>query len=245
MVRPGETVEIEVSASDPFQEAQPLVTGTDIVWNTAVTLNRTFSRTSGQSITVRLTAVGGTAVITYMQVRARPVQVVRSTKISQRDTASISQHGEKSYPDTAPWVGVHDALAVVSKVVYRYSQRRPIVQLRLSSEDPAHYGQVLSRTVSDRIKIINDEMGLNSDFFVERVDHIISRIWDNKPPVHAVVLGCEKEPDDVPANPFTFDKRGAGFDEGVFDPLSSDQPDEVFIFDHPVQGQFDLGEFGT
>ena len=49
----------------------------------------------------------------------------------------------------------------------------------------------------------------------------------------------------VPDNPFTFDKAGAGFDDGVFDPTGFDDPDAVFIFDHPVQGQFDLGQFGT
>jgi hypothetical protein len=49
----------------------------------------------------------------------------------------------------------------------------------------------------------------------------------------------------VPDNPFTFDVAGAGFDDGVFDPTGADNPENVFIFDHATQGQFDFGRFGT
>jgi hypothetical protein len=31
----------------------------------------------------------------------------------------------------------------------------------------------------------------------------------------------------------------------VFDPTAADDPDAVFIFDHPTQGQFNTGRFGT
>jgi len=63
--------------------------------------------------------------------------------------------------------------------------------------------------------------------------------------VHAVVLSCEKGLVEAETNPFTFNKKGAGFDQGVFDPTGSDKPGNVFIFDDPQQGQFDFGQFGT
>jgi hypothetical protein len=31
----------------------------------------------------------------------------------------------------------------------------------------------------------------------------------------------------------------------VFDPFHADDAGQVFLFDDPVQGQFDFGEFGT
>jgi len=245
VVGPNETISLHISSSEPFTDAQDLIDGTDIVYAAGPVVTATFNRTSGQSIILRITSTGGTAVITYLQVRARPVTVQRTINISQVDSASVGEHGDRSYPDTVPWVNVHDALAVASKIVFRYAQRKPIIQLRVASKDPSHFNQVVTRTVSDRITVQNDEMGLNSDFFVERVTHDIRRIWSDQEPVHSVVLGCEKEPEAVESNPFTFDKRGAGFDEGVFDPLSSDDPASVFTFDDPIRGQFDLGVFAT
>jgi hypothetical protein len=59
-----------------------------------------------------------------------------------------------------------------------------------------------------------------------------------------VVLGCERDLE-APDNVFTFDQRGAGFDQGVFDLAPADNPATVFIFDDPVQGRFDTGIFGT
>ncbi len=64
-------------------------------------------------------------------------------------------------------------------------------------------------------------------------------------PVHYVSFGCEQAGIVVSDNPFTFDKTGAGFDDGVFGGTGSDDPATVFIFDHPTQGQFDVGRFGT
>lgn len=241
----GEGQEIEISTSDPFVDAQTPAFGTDFQSTGGGALNVVLSRTSGQSVKITLLAVGGPILISGMQLRARSIPVRRTVKVFQQDTGSISQHGERSYPDSAPWANVNDSFAIANMILLHYAQRRPTVQIRIVSQDPNHFIQVLRRTVSDRIHIINDEVGLADDFYVERVTHNIVRInQEGKPPVHSVVLGCEKNLS-VTANPFTFDKRGAGFDDGVFDPIQMDDPSTVFIFDHPTQGQFDLGQFGT
>jgi len=59
-----------------------------------------------------------------------------------------------------------------------------------------------------------------------------------------VILGCEKDIVEI-ENCFTFDVVGKGFDQGVFCGQGVDDPDTVFIFDDPQQGQFDFGVFGT
>lgn len=241
----GETLELDVSSSEPFMDAQDIVTDTDAIWNTAIPVTFALSRRSGQSLKLSMTAAGGTAFITYLQVRARAIPVVQTTKVSVRDPASITTHGEKSFPGEAPWVNANDAYAVASTIVYRYARRRPIVQMRITAEDPDHFGQVVGRTISDRITIINGDMALSSDFFVERITQSIRRMWSDKPPIHSAVLGCEKEPAAVTTNPFTFDKAGAGFDDGIFTPLGGDDPGSVFIFDDLVQGRFDFGVFAT
>jgi hypothetical protein len=101
---------------------------------------------------------------------------------------------------------------------------------------------VVQRTISDLITIDNEELGLNSGFYVEKVTHTVGRVNKlGQPPVHSVVLGCEQQAV-VTANPFTFDQRGSGFDQGVFNAISSDDPSTVFVFD---SGQFDINLFGT
>ncbi|WP_086559973.1 hypothetical protein [Streptomyces africanus] len=243
----GQSVQIEVTSSDPFVDAVIPLSGTDITYSAsgAAWVWALLSRRSGASATLTLRAVGGPVTVTAVQLRARPLAVQRTVKVSLTDPGSVTRHGERSYPDSAPWAGPEDAEAIANMILLHYGHRRPTVQLRVTSQDPAHFMQVLQRTVSDRIRIVNEEMGLDSDFFVERVTHTIQRTGQpGRAPVHSVVLGCERDLV-TPSNVFTFDVRGAGFDQGVFDLTVADAPGEVFVFDDPVQGQFDRGRLGT
>lgn len=244
-IQDGETVTVDVEATEPFTDLQTLVAGVDIIWNFAVTLSAMQFRRSGQSVRIMITASGGTATITYMQVRGRSVPVARTTKITVEDSTSIASHGKRSYPSDAPWVNVEDAFAVASVIVAHYAERRPIVEMRITAQDATHLGQILSREISDRITIRNDELGLNADFFIENISHFIQRMYQDRMPVHSAVFGCERVLETSGDNPFTFDKVGAGFDQGTFGVFGVDDPDTVFIFDDPVQGQFDVGLFGT
>lgn len=244
-IQTGQSISIEISTSDPFVEAVTPVAGTDYQTSGAGVLNVSLSRDSGQSATLTLLAVGGPVTVSSLQVRAKAISVQRNIKVTRLDADSISRHGEKAYPDQAPWANANDADAIAGMILLMYARRRPTVDLRITSEDPAHFVQVLSRTVSDRIHITYGEMGLDDDFFVEHVTHTVQRLNQaGKPPVHAVILGCEKDLTGT-SNPFTFDKRGAGFDQGVFDPIQTDKADTVFTFDDPVRGVFDFGQYGT
>lgn len=244
-IQNGQSLTIDISTSDPFVDAILPVTGVDYQVSGAGVLNVALSRDSGQSATLTLLAVGGAVNVSALQLRAKTISVQRNIKVGRVDADSISKHGEKSYPETAPWANKNDADAIAGMILLMYAKRRPTVALRVVSSDPAHYIQVLTRTVSDRIHITFGEMGLDDDFLVESVTHTLQRFnASGRPPVHSVILGCEKDIEGV-ANPFTFDLRGAGFDDGVFDPIQADRPDTVFIFDHPDQGRFDAGKYGT
>jgi hypothetical protein len=238
----GESQTIDISGSDPFINAQDLTLGTDYTVTGAGTVTTTVSRDSGQSVRITLLAIGGSVVISNLQLRGRAIPVRRTIKVSQTDAASITSHGERSYPDSAPWSNVQDAYAIATMILLHYAHRRPTVSLRLAASDPEHYQQILSRMISDRIHIVNAEMGINDDFFVETITHKIDRMnQTGKPPLHSVVLGCEKQLT-LNTNPFRFDVRGSGFDQGVFDPITSDDPTTVFVFD---QGMFDTDLYGT
>jgi hypothetical protein len=247
----GQAVQIQAKASDPFRDAQDLAVGSDIVFSGAGTVATTLSRRSGQSTTITITAIGGTITITHLQVRARPVPVARTVKVAATDSVSVQQHGQRSNPGDAPWAGANDAAAIAGLLLAHYAQRRPTVSLRLVSSDHEHLLQILTRTISDMITIGHAELGLDADFHIESLQHTIARMPSSDedpacaPRVHYAVLGCERSGLIVPGNPFTFDVAGRGFDDGVFDPTAADDPASVFIFDHPTQGQFDYGRFGT
>lgn len=243
----GQSVQVAVQANDPFMDAQDLETGTDIITTGAGVAVTTISRRSGQTLTITITAVGAALTVTHLQVRARTVPVSRTVQVEADDSTSIARHGLRSYPDDAPYAGAHDAYAITQLLLARYAERRPTVELRIVSSDTAHHLQVVTRAISDLITIRNGELGLDTNFYIEWLQHTVARMngEDCPGPVHYAVLGCETSGTVVPANPFTFDKTGAGFDQGVFDPTASDNPSTVFIFDHPTQGRFDVGKFAT
>jgi hypothetical protein len=244
----GESTTVQVQASEPFRDAQDLVDGTDIVYTGTGVPVVLLSRTSGQSVTITITAAGGTVNVSRLQLRARSVPVARTVEVSATDSTSITRHGQRSYPEDAPWANQNDALAVATLLLAAYAERRPTVRVRIVSSDLAHHLQVVERQLSDLVTIRNSELGLAADFHIENISQTLARMVgeDTCPgPVHYATFGCERSGVVVPDNPFTFDKVGAGFDDGVFDPTGFDDPDTVFIFDHPTQGQFGTGQFGT
>jgi len=248
----GQSATIQAKASDPFMDALDLVAGTDVIFNGPGTVLASISRRSGQSTTITVLAAGGAVSISHLQLRARSVPVARTVKVSADDSVSIQRHGLRSYPDDVPWANQNDAYAITLLLLAHYAQRRPTVQLRLVSSDDEHMMQILTRTISDLITIAHAELGLAADFHIESIEHSIARMPGEEEAVsgcekrvHYVTLGCERTGLSIPANPFTFDVPGLAFDDGVFDPTAADNPDNVFIFDHPSQGAFDIGRFGT
>lgn len=245
----GESITVVMEANEPFREAQPITAAAgDIVFMGPGTPSVVMSQTSGQTTSALITAVGGAVTITYLRLRARSVPVARTVQVVLSDSTSIGRHGNRTYPDDVPWVSQHDALAVAQILLSQYAERRPTVGVTLVSKDQPTHLQEVTRTISDRVTVINSVLGLNGDFYIETIQHRLARMVADTTcpgPVHYATFGCEQAGQVVSTNPFTFDKVGAGFDDGVFGFIVADDPASVFIFDHPTNGQFDLGRFGT
>lgn len=245
----GESIEVRIETSDPFLDGQPISSALgDIISTGAGIPTISLSRTSGQSTTATITAVGGSVNITYLRLRARSLPVVKTVLVAATDSTSIARHGDRTYPDSVPWAGRHDAFAVSQLLLAQYSERRPTIAVRIVSSDLTAHLEAVTRQISDLITVRNAELGLNGDFFIENVQHTLARMTeqgDCPGPVHYATFGCEQSGIVVADNPFRFDVVGSGFDDGVFDPTAADNPTTVFIFDHATQGQFDVGKFGT
>jgi hypothetical protein len=245
----GEAAQVRIETSDPFLDGQAISSALgDIVYTGAGIPTISLSRTSGQSTTATITAVGGGINVTYLRMRARSLPVAKTILVAASDSTSIARHGDRSYQEDVPWAGQHDAFAVAQLLLAQYAERRPTVSVRIVSSDLAHHLEVVGRQISDLITIRNSELGLYGDFFIENVRHTLARMaaQDDCPgPVHYATFGCEQSGIVIADNPFTFDLADAGFDDGVFDPTAADNPATVFIFDDATQGQFDVGKFGT
>jgi hypothetical protein len=244
----GQTIEVKVQASDPFTQAISPVPGVDFTTAGTGVVSATLDRTSGQSATIRLTSVGGPATVTFIRLRARSAPVDRTVTVTAEEAGSVSLNGTKAYQDSIEFVTANDAFAVSQAILSNYSDRRPIVQLRVVACDMEHLEQIVTRAISDQITIRNDELGLDAGFTIESISQVITRIPNEEDcpgrvPVHSAVFGCEKMLDDCGGNPFTFDKVGAGFDDGTFDPIGCSDPGEVWIWD--TQSEFDVNTFAV
>lgn len=215
-------------------------TNPDFVVSAGSILSITLSRTSGQSVTITVSAGVSGATVDSMQLRGFFVGVVRTVIVSAEDTTSIAKHGRRTYDEDVPWLGRNDAAAIADLILGQRAERLPIVRIRTVNSSSTALTQQLARDLSDRVRIIEAETGLDSEFYIDQIEH---RISENAL-LHETVFGCE-EIATLPGNVFMFDVTGRGFNDGVFATTGIDDHTKVFRFDHATQGQFDVGVFGN
>lgn len=197
----------------------------------------TISRTSGQSITVFVTAVTG-GTLTRLALNAVPLSITRTVQVTAADTASQAQ-GVKRWPNDAPWANPYDAQAIATRIIALYATERPRVTFTLVNFNERYLSKMLSLRIGDRVTVQNDVLGVNRDFYIERVEHRISRLQ-----MHEVTFTCVVTEPQQPANVFTFNVAGKGFNDGAFGVDGLDSAGSMFVFDAAGQG-FDQGLFAN
>lgn len=229
---------LTVSAEDPFINAVTPVSNIDYV--STGTLTVSLSRTSGQSTTLTLTAGGSPVLVTGMALRATPLKVVRTVKVSASDAGSIGRFGIQQWDRPVPWCNVYDAQAIANRIVAIYASNRPRMTFAVVNLSDTYERQMFARMLSDRVRIRDDVIGVDRDFIIEQITHENTGLGIK----HVVVFGCEATEPTQPANVFTFDVAGKGFNDGAFGVDGIDSAATVFRFDVAGQG-FDLGRFAT
>lgn len=175
--------------------------------------------TSGQTTIIQLTDGGSGSQVTGIVISGHTVNALRTVQISASDSTSISTYGAKSGPDDVGMASLEDAQAIADLMVLTRKVRLPIVQMTVIGTHGPRLDNCLDRQLGDRVTIIDAETGMNRDFFIEQITHDIS----DAGMLHTTTFGCEAR------------STASGLDS----------PTDVFIFDHPTNGKFGTGKFGT
>lgn len=248
----GSSVAVFITTSDPFLNAQtptttpvfPMEDGTlapDLVV-TAGTVTASIDRTSGASLIITLTAGGSDAVVDSMALRAIPIPVVQTVKVSAEDAGSVASRGRMSWSRALPWANQYDAYAIAQHIVSVYAVSRPVITFTIDGAISAAYlAQFAARKVSDRITIRHDIIGVNEDFFIEKIVRTVKALGARGT---LLTLICEAVDPIGAVTPFTFNVAGRGFNDGAFQADGIDNPSTVFRFDVAGHG-FDQGRFAS
>jgi hypothetical protein len=237
--------------SDPFIGAiEPVPMTAGAVADTVVgdytlvsgSVTVTLSRDSGQTCFITVTAGGGGAVMQGLALRAVPLPIARTVQVQQEDTGSVATFGRKKWDGTAPWANQYDADAIAQRIVNVYSTPRPTVTFTIANVNAAHLTEILTTRISDRITVRNDQLGLNSDFYIESLSHEIRK----NGAIHKLTIGAQSVDPAQPTNVFTFNTAGKGFNDGLFGVTGVNNPTQMFILDTATSTQmFDQGMFSS
>lgn len=189
----SETKTFIAATSDPFLNAVVPANNTDYTIISGSISSITLSRTSGASTTITITAGGGGAQISSLQLRAQLVQTAYTMQVTASDAVSIADYGQRSFPGDLPFCNQYDAQAVLDTAVEVRSEPLPVLSVRfvIGGLNTTRAAATLSRDLSDRVTIVESETVLNDDFYVESIAHEIISEFD-----HSIIFGAEAVPPD-------------------------------------------------
>lgn len=230
------THEIIVEGQEVFYQAVAPEEGIDYTLVSGA-VTTAITRTSGESTKILITATNA-AVIQDLRLRAVPVVVAREIQIEVKDQTSINNHGIHSLDQDleVAWANRYDAEAIGKRVIGLRAERLPLVTFRISNVNPERMVQMLTRDLSDRIHVVENETFTDHDFYIERIEQSIEDVGWN----HNATFGCERVRQPV-QNVFKFSSDGPGFDEGRLGLTGFDDPDRVFVLGESRLGQNVLG----
>ena len=240
----GATVKVVAKASEPFYGLRTPTTGYDPdddyqtgpdIDIKSGSVNVAVDRSSGQSVTISLTAVGGSATIDSMTLRAYSCPVAYTVKISDESGSSVAKYGRRMPDGMDPrWASVHDVASIGQVLLGYRAQRLPVISVTFSSGTPDILREQLQRDLSDRVRVIYGEADLDREFIVERAKHIVTGRRTDR--IHRTTFELEAAPEPPDGTIFVLGSSNLGGTdvlaaEGFVD------PDSVMIL-----GTTNLGE---
>jgi hypothetical protein len=242
-LKAGETRTIIIDVAEGFVDLIPPEEGVDYeVPVGSVTAG--ISRTSGGTANLELVATAD-VVIQGLSVRGRQIVAKNTQNIQHNDVASQDEHGIRVLDDQELELSanVHDAWAIENIIIAQRATRRPVVSITVNNGNDTRFTQILTRQISDRIRIIEPlQTFVDHEFFIEKIEHSVAQAGKD----HRVIFSCERAPDDTtdpdPPVPFEFGSATAGLNEGAFYDAGTSFTESILILDDATRGQ--LGSNG-
>lgn len=236
----GDVLTFLVQTTDPVLDAITPTSAAGDIQAYAGTFTTNIDRTSGQKFVLTLTCTS-TGTVTRLALRGYPITVSRTVQVTSSDQASINQYGTATWPDDGNpvWANPYDAQAIADRIIATYANNRARISFSTVNFNDRYESEICSLRISDRYTVRNDALGLNADFYVERVEHSVER-WQ----IHRIVVYMIAVEPVQAANAFTFGVAGKGFDQGAFAVPGIDNAATMFVFDQAGQG-FDQGLIAT
>lgn len=188
----GQTLTLEAvsQSGDPFINAVTPVLGTDYTIASGSLASLTLARTSGMSVAIVITGGSTGATVSGLQLRAQSLTAEQFRMTNTIDaSASIARHGRQSWDKpTWPEMDPNGAQDFCNAVVSMYQQPRATVSISINTNDDVMTPHVLQREISDRITVVEGQTALSADFYLERVNHMITKGGAK----HVATFGLEK-----------------------------------------------------
>lgn len=178
-----EVIEIDARASDPFTDAVTPVEDTDFTVSAGSLASITISRNSGQSVTVTITAGAGGATVDGpvddvgggIRLRAQPLSVIAEQTARASDATSIAAYGRKGLPSGFPLraeVSYPTLQTLAASYLAALKDPRPVATFAVAgNRTAAALETCLDREISDRVRLVISEQGVDLTGYVETVRH--------------------------------------------------------------------------
>lgn len=157
-----------------FQSAVAPVEDTDFTIDAGAVASATLDRTSGQAVTITLTAGAGGATISGLQLRADAISQSDTVEVNAQSTDSQNSYGKRSFRRFAPWMPESVARDVAQELVNIQSEPNPIVRTLIANATTGRTDQQIRREIGDRITVTDTVSGLSTAFTIERIQHAIA-----------------------------------------------------------------------
>lgn len=159
--------------SDPFQAMTAPVAGTDYTI-TGGTASVTLAWNNGAVARLDIVPLTGLGTLSGLQLRAYPLAKVGETTIESY-VVPVTPSDAKTLEIRAwPMLEASHAKAIADSYVLRYKDLHATVDVTFRNIDAAHQSALFDMTMSDRVTIVNQHLGINGAYWVEKIRHTIS-----------------------------------------------------------------------
>ena len=199
----NEVRDLEPTDSDPFKSAVTPVAATDYTVSVGSLASVSLLQTSGQTVTLRLTAGASGATVlgvtsNGIQLRAVSLPVTTTVPVTSTVDTDLSaarfrpkDHTINLYPEIAP----NQALDLCNNFARRYQRPRDQMTVQMVNINADHMYALLHMQISDRVHVRHQRAAINSDFYIESMSFGLT---DGGGLLRGT-LNLERVTDDVPA----------------------------------------------